>query len=184
MNRSEAEARALAAADALFYTKGMNAVGMHDIRDASGVSLKRLYQCFPSKNALFAAYLHQRDVTYRTGLSEFVSAVSTDPRERLLAVFDSLEAWFQQTDFRGCAYINAFGELGGTETWVTEVVRDHKTALRGFLLELLDGLPVENTERLSAQLMMLVDGAIVAASMHNDPTVARQARDAADRLLG
>lgn len=184
MNRSEAEVRALAAADALFYTKGMKAVAMHDIRDASGVSLKLLYQCFPSKNALIAAYLDHRDRTYRTQLREFVDEASEDPRERILAVFDSLEAWFQQDDFRGCAYINAYGELGGTEPWVGEVVRDHKVAIRTFLAELLDGVPVEDSERLSYQLLLLIDGALVSAALHDDPSAACHAKAAATQLLG
>ena len=38
------------AADRLFYEHGIRAVGMAQIRDASGVSLKRLYQLFPAKD--------------------------------------------------------------------------------------------------------------------------------------
>lgn len=184
MDHTEAEARALAAADELFYTKGMHAVAMQDIRDASGVSLRTLYQCFPSKDALIAAYLDHRDRTYRAELREYVTGATTDPRGRILAVFDSLEAWFEQADFRGCAYINAYGELGGTEPWVAAVVRDHKVALRAFLADLLAGLPVEDTERLSAQLQMLIDGAMVSAALHDDPSAAGRARDAAEKLLG
>ena len=52
MDRETAEAHALDAAEELFYSRGIQAVGMDDIRNASGVSLKRLYQLFPAKEQL------------------------------------------------------------------------------------------------------------------------------------
>ncbi|MFE6931078.1 helix-turn-helix domain-containing protein, partial [Streptomyces sp. NPDC057699] len=57
----------LDAAQELFYGRGVQAVGMDAVRSASGVSLKRLYQLFPSKDALVLEFLRQRDVRWRGG---------------------------------------------------------------------------------------------------------------------
>jgi AcrR family transcriptional regulator len=61
MSDQEVRERVLAAAGPLFYRRGITAVGMDDIWDVSGVSLKRLYLCFPSKERLVEAVLARRD---------------------------------------------------------------------------------------------------------------------------
>ena len=48
--------RVLTAADRLYYGRGIQSVGMDELRRASGVSLKRLYQLFPSMDHLIEAY--------------------------------------------------------------------------------------------------------------------------------
>ena len=47
----------LDAAEALFYRRGVQAVGIDDIRAEAGVSLKRLYQLYPSKDQLVVGFL-------------------------------------------------------------------------------------------------------------------------------
>ena len=46
--------RVIDAADALFYSRGIRAVGMDDVRNEAGVSLKRLYALFPGTAARLA----------------------------------------------------------------------------------------------------------------------------------
>ena len=77
MDSAVARERALDAAEELFYGRGIQSVGMDDIRGASGVSLKRLYQLFPAKEQLVEAYLERRDGRWRGRLAEFVELRST-----------------------------------------------------------------------------------------------------------
>ena len=65
MQRSEAAERLLDTAERLFYERGVHSVGMAELRTASGVSLKRLYQCFASKDELVDGYLRRRDARWR-----------------------------------------------------------------------------------------------------------------------
>lgn len=176
------EIRVLRAADALFYEHGVQAVGMDRIRDASGVSLKRIYQCFPSKGALVEAYLRRRDKWARTALEEHV-ALHTDPGARVLAVFDWLYDWFDGPDFHGCAFINAFGELGADSEAVAEAVRDHKTAVRQYLRDLTHESGAAEPDWLADQLAVLLDGAMSTASITDSPLPAHHARAAAQTLL-
>lgn len=183
MDWDEGRVRVLDAADALFYGRGLQSVGMTDIRDQSGVSLKRLYQYFPSKDELVAAYLIRRDQRWRSGLREFITSQSSDPRERILAVFDSLEEWFNDPCFRGCAYINAYGEWGAVRPAIARISMEHKLALRGLIMELLKDAEVDDPEVTARKLMILIDGAMTSAALHDSPDVARQARDMAATLL-
>ncbi|WP_327148660.1 TetR/AcrR family transcriptional regulator [Nocardia sp. NBC_01329] len=171
----------LAAADRLFNDRGVQAVGMDSIRDAANVPLKRLYQHYPSKADLVCAVLAQRDRDVRSAIAEFVDARTRTPRERVLAVFDFLLDWFEEPGFRGCLFINTVGELGGTSDEVGRIARSHKLAVRDYLADLVAecSLPVG----LADQLMILANGAMVTAALHDEPQAARQARAAAEVLL-
>jgi hypothetical protein len=98
-------------------TRGRNS----EVRAAAGVSLERLYQLYPSKEHLVAADPDARDERWRGPLADHVAANGGSPREQLLAAFDWLGLWFAEPDFRGCAFINAFGELGGSAPLVIGV---------------------------------------------------------------
>ena len=181
MDTTQAEDQLLGAADRLFYEHGIQAVGIDAVRAASGVSLKRLYQLFPSKQHLVEAVLRRRDGDVRAALESYVAAAPT-PVDRVLAVFDYLHDWFGEPDFRGCAFINSYAELGGSSSEVADVVRAHKQALRELLTDLVraTGRPVEVAE----QLVVLANGAMVTAAIDGSPETARVARAAAEHLLG
>ncbi|MGP3688187.1 TetR/AcrR family transcriptional regulator [Streptomyces sp. IBSNAI002] len=185
MDDEEARTRLLDAAEALFYADGIQGVGMDRIRTSSGVPLKRLYRLFPAKDSLVTAYLERRDARWMTSLREAVPASaaapdSPDSPARVLAVFDWLAAWFSEPDFRGCAFLNAYGELGaGGPAAVLDVVRRHKAQLRSLLADLAG----PNDEALAEQLLILVEGATVVAALEPGPAPALRAREAAERLI-
>jgi AcrR family transcriptional regulator len=180
MDSETAQARLLDAAEELFYARGIHTVGMDDIRAASGVSLKRLYQVFPAKEQLIEAYLERRDTRWRGRLAEHVQTHG-DPRERILAVFDWLELWFGEPGFRGCAWINSYGELGAVSASVARQARRHKEAFRRYLHELVTtaGLP----ETLTDHLLLLAEGAMVTAGIFGRTEPARQGKAAAAALI-
>jgi AcrR family transcriptional regulator len=173
MTPTEATDRLLEAAEELFYAHGVQAVGMDAVRTRSGVSLKRLYQTFPAKNDLVEAYLRRRDERWRASLREFVHARGDDP----LAVFGWLRDWFSEPGFRGCAFVNSFGEFGEPAPGVAAAIREHKDHVRAYLRGLV---PDEAT---ADQLFSLVEGATVLAAITGDPGEASTAREAAKVLL-
>ncbi|WAU83571.1 TetR/AcrR family transcriptional regulator [Streptomyces sp. Qhu-G9] len=180
MDSVVARERALDAAETLFYGRGIQSVGMDDVRGTSGVSLKRLYQLFPAKEHLVVAYLERRDIRWRQALAEHVDG-HEDARRRILAVFDWLGDWFRQADFRGCAWINSYGELGATSEPVAAQVRAHKRAFKDYLADLAGeaGLPAE----LAGQLHLLAEGAMVAAAIERSAEPAARAGRAARTLV-
>ena len=182
LDTATAQQQVLDAADALFYERGVQAVGMDAIRAASGVSLKRLYQLFPSKDALIEAYLDRRDALWKSMLAEHVEA-QTDPRERILAVFDFLYDWSSQRDYRGCAFINAFGELGAVSPRVAEMASRHKEGFRQALTELAQKAGADDADRLADHLILLSEGAITRAAISGSADPALRAREAATMIL-
>ncbi|MEU3774868.1 TetR/AcrR family transcriptional regulator [Streptomyces sp. NPDC032472] len=179
MDDEEARTRLLDAAEALFYAEGIQAVGMDRIRAESGVPLKRLYKVFPAKEALVAAYLERRDRRWMASLRDAVEAAAGDP---VGAVFEWLAGWFAEPGFRGCAFLNAFGELGAGPAGVLDVVRRHKAELRALLGEAAGGAGA-GREELAEQLLILVEGATAVAALTPGPEPARRAGAAATTLL-
>lgn len=163
----------LQAAEALFYEHGVQQVGMDQIRATSGVSLKRLYQLFPSKDRLVEQYLRARDARWLAAVGAYAKA-SPQP---VLAVFDWLAEWFAEPDFRGCAFVNSFGELGAASPAVAEVVRQHKEAFRQLIRELA------GADELGDQITLLAEGAITTAAIRGCVEPAHQARRAAEALV-
>ncbi|MGW9027436.1 TetR/AcrR family transcriptional regulator [Streptomyces sp. NPDC055722] len=180
MDSELAREQALQAAEKLFYGRGIQTVGMDDVRNTSGVSLKRLYQLFPAKEQLVEACLEHRDVRWRQRMAEHVDRY-TDPVERIGAVFGWLGEWFREPGFRGCAWINSYGELGATSPRVLAQVRAHKHAFKAYLIGLVTdaGLPAS----LAGQLYLLAEGAMVTAGIEASAEPAEEAAHAARLLL-
>jgi AcrR family transcriptional regulator len=176
-----AREQVIGAADALFYARGIQSVGMDEVRTAAGISLKRMYALFPSKDAIIVEVLARRNRTWNTGIARATGA-SPEPTERLLAIFDFLAEWFAEDDFRGCAFINSFGELGATNPAVADAVRAQKSSFQSFVAGLVSdaGAPAF----LAPQLALLAEGAQTTAAISGNPDAATQARAAAATLIG
>lgn len=167
--------RILETADRLFYLRGIRAVGVDTIAAEIGISKRTLYNHFPSKDALIAAYLTRRAKPARTS--------DKAPAEQILGTFDSLGRRFASVDFRGCPFVNAVAELGAADQAVRKIAVAFKDSRRAWFRDLLTELGVADADSLAAQLQLLVDGAIATNLVRNDPAIARAAQDAARVLL-
>jgi AcrR family transcriptional regulator len=168
--------RILETADRLFYLRGIRAVGVDTIAAEIGISKRTLYNHFPSKDELIAAYLARR----------FRQPPSSDkpPAEQILGTFDSLERRFASKDFRGCPFVNAVAELGAEDRAVKKIAVAFKESRRIWFRDLLMRPEVADPDHLATQLTLLVDGAIAQDLVRDDPSMARAAKEAARVLLG
>ncbi|GAA0578999.1 TetR/AcrR family transcriptional regulator [Actinomadura livida] len=165
-------------AEHLFYSRGVQAVGMDELRTVSGLPLKRIYRLFPTKESLVVAMLERRDRRWRESLAAHVAKVP-DARERVLAMFDWLGEWFAEPGFRGCAWANVHGELGPSSPAIAAAVRAHKRAFHDQVVELVTAVAPPAAE----PIHLLAEGAILVAGIHGDPTAAATARTGARALL-
>jgi AcrR family transcriptional regulator len=167
--------RILETADRLFYGQGIRAMGVDTIAAETGISKRTLYNHFPSKDALIVAYLKRR--------LRLVPTSTKPPAQQILDDFERLERAFAAEGFRGCAFVNAVAELKDPRHAANEIALTFKEMRRQWFRELLGRAGVADPDGLSLQLMLLVDGAIAAALVRRDPTVARAARAAARTLI-
>jgi len=167
--------RILETADRLFYRDGIRAVGVDTVAAEIGISKRTLYNYYPSKDDLIAAYLLRRLTP--------LEITDAPPQEQILQFFNRLERSFADKGFRGCPFVNAVTELAEVSHEVNELAIAFKESRRKWFRELLDKLGVENADLLATQLALLLDGAIAAALVRRDPKVAQAAKAAAQALL-
>ena len=170
----------LDAADRLYYERGIQQVGIDELRSASGVSLKRLYSEFPGKNAIVLAVLERRHAMWVEGL-DVAARGQESPRGKLLAIFDFLADWFITDQFRGCAFINAFGELGGSSPEIATAARAHKQSFQDYVDSLV--ADAGGTIPLARQLVLLAEGAQTTSAISGRPEAAVHAKSAAAVLI-
>lgn len=173
--------RLLAAADELFYAEGVNSVGIERILERADVAKASLYKAFGSKEELIAAYLTARHARTRAELLTAVEAQS-DPRARLLTVFDTQARWLTRRSYRGCAFALASAEAppGGLVQRATE---DYRRDVLTLLTRLAGDAGAADPSAVGLQLHLLYHGADVLAGSPHRGARAVAARAAAAALI-
>lgn len=173
----------LDAASALFYQRGIHAVGVDTIAAAAGVTKKTLYDRFGAKDQIVALYLAERQRRWREHLEAWLTEVPD--AERPLAVFDAAANWAAENSRRGCAHINARAELPDPTHPGFAVIDDAKRYQLDRFHELLSALPstAAPVDELARQLYLLYEGALVSGGLETVSDAWAIARAAATRLL-
>src|ERR1700678_409301 len=154
--RPSARERLLAAANELFYNEGVHTVGIDRVIERAGVAKASLYNTFGSKDELVRAYLAGRHAATSTRIARYIERYS-DPRQRLLGVFEAQGELFAEAGFRGCAFVSASAESPGEA--VSHAADEYRDWVRGLLTSLAREAGVPDPEKLGRQLHMIYDGA-------------------------
>jgi len=183
LSPSELRETILRVASASFYAEGVRAVGVDTIVKRAGVAKMTLYKHFPSKEALIVAVLRRHDAWWREMLPRRTRERSRSPQDGVISVFDALFEWFTDSAFRGCPFINIAVEFPDPESLIGQEVAIHRNFTLKFLESLCKDAGLAQSARLGAELMVLVDGAIIGAWL-SDPTIAvRNAKHAAKAIV-
>ena len=147
----------------LFYQEGIRATGIDRIIAQSGVTKVTFYRHFPSKNDLILEYLEYR---HRQWMAWFTDALQRHggSAEAILPV---LSEWFSLEEYRGCAFINAVGELGEAFPEIVKIAQRHKQEMTDVINELMPSS--EDSRSIAEAVAVAVDGAIVRAQFDQTP---------------
>jgi AcrR family transcriptional regulator len=174
--------RLMDAATRLFCRNGINATGIDAIVHEAGTAKTTLYKIFKSKGDLVEAVLESEGRIWRGWFLEAIDRAAT-PRDKLDSIFPVLKQWFGEERYYGCVFINAVGEHNKDETRLREITMRHKSVILGHIAGLARAAGAEQPDFLAHQIGLLMDGAIVAAMVTRDPSVADAAGHAAAALL-
>lgn len=187
---SDARRRILATACDLFYRQGYRASGINEIIEKSGVAKATFYAHFRSKEDLALAYVklmnEQETQSLETGIEKYPG-----PQEKLLGLLDILIPWYEERDYRGCAYLNITSEITDPVHPVRQESMNHYRALRALAGRLSRELKAKrgaawkdrDPEKLADDYMLILAGALAMAQVYHDPRPFREAKVAVERLL-
>lgn len=155
--------RILLTAHRLFYRDGIRATGIDLIIKQASVTKVTFYRHFPSKNALVLAFLEYRHQRWMSWFSHSLQKNMAKPDAHLaIALPQTLEEWFCDEDFRGCAFINSALEFAETLPDVTTHAAQHKQQMAEVIAHYL---PESAPDFMAQAIALLVDGAIVNAQI-------------------
>ena len=164
-NRSARE-RILLTAHDLFYREGIRATGVDRVIAEASVTKVTFYRHFPSKSVLICEYLEYR---HQRWMVWFVDSLQLHGGHAK-AIIPALAEWFSDAYFRGCAFINSVGELGGTMPEVLEIAQRHKQEMTAVIANLLP--PSRRREKDAQAIALAIDGAIIRAQFEQTPDTA------------
>ncbi|MFG1864786.1 TetR/AcrR family transcriptional regulator [Microbispora bryophytorum] len=172
--------RLLDAARELTYSQGVQ-VGVDAILKQADVARRSLYQHFGGKDGLVAEVLRSDDNLdrYRRVMDE----AGDDPRERVLAVFDELDAIASQPSFRGCRYTAAELTLTDPGHPAHAEVRAFKEGLHRLMAAELTRHGHPAADAGADQLLVLIDGVLAHAVTRPGARPALAARALAEAVL-
>jgi AcrR family transcriptional regulator len=183
LSRESSQESILRSADQLFYERGIAGVGMADVRDSAGVSLRRLYSLHPSKSDLVAAWLEDRHQTWMRWFADSVDRQVVDGVEPVRAILGAIEEWATSPGYRGCAFLNAIAETTEIDDRHRAIVADHKRALIQHLSVVVHGAYPSAPEWFASALGVLIDGAVVDSAVFGSLAPIADASSAASTLV-
>ncbi|WP_449342248.1 TetR/AcrR family transcriptional regulator [Streptomyces aurantiogriseus] len=156
----------LEAAATLAYAEGVG-IGVEALCKAAGVSKRSMYQLFESKDELLAASLERRASAFTTLL--FPAADDGRPaRERILHVFERVEAQAALPEYHGCPYLAVQVELKDVDHPASRVARRVKGELTEFFRAEAERGGADDPTLLARRLTLLFDGASARAGIRAD----------------
>lgn len=164
--------RLIEAATRLFCRYGVNSVGVDAIVDAAGTAKTTLYKSFGSKDGLVEAVLEREGQAWRSWFLSEIDGPGGPPLERLARIAPTLKIWFGRDNFYGCPFINAVGESDKADDRMRTLAIAHKKVVLERLSELCEEAKFEEPSKAAHALGLVIDGAIVAALVTRDATVA------------
>jgi AcrR family transcriptional regulator len=163
--KTPARERILSTAHDLFYRHGVRATGIDRVIAESGVTKVTLYRHFPSKNELILAYL---DYRHRLWMDWFNAAL-TRHGNQVQSLVPALQEWFEQEDFRGCAFLNNVAELAEALPQVLDITRNHKQDMWQAIRNRATATQQPALESLQHVITIAIDGAIVHTQYGQNP---------------
>ncbi|MEX1071997.1 MAG: TetR/AcrR family transcriptional regulator [Anaerolineales bacterium] len=174
--------RLLQTAEKMFYRYGYRAIGVDAISAESGIGKMTLYRHFQTKDDLIAEYLQDNNENFWK-LFEEVTGWTKDPREKLMAFFQALGEYVNDPQCYGCPHLNVSVEYPQSGYAGHKIALAHKLSVRKRFQELAESAGTHDPEQLANQLVLLMDGAYMAARVYGASNPGGSVASAAKTLI-
>ena len=158
-------------------------MGVDALLKEAKVARRSLYEHFGGKDGLVAAVL-RRACDEDLAWYEDALAGGTEPRARILGLFDRLDELVSDANFRGCRYFATDLAFADPRHPAHAETAAYRRRIRALLVRELEALGHARPELAAEQLHLLIEGTLVAGATQSDEHPARTARELAAVVLG
>lgn len=174
--------RVLDTAATLFYGHGIRAVGMQQIIDTAGCGKNLLYQEFPGKADLVAAYLRRTRRERDQRAARAVQGLAGRPR--LTALVGAMADNVQSPDYRGCPFRNYLAEFSDHTDAAGRIATAYLRDTRAEIDVLVRQIRPDRPDVVAEQVWLVVEGMHAAAAHPGGARAAETAVALVGELLG
>jgi AcrR family transcriptional regulator len=172
-------------ASRLFYKQGYNNTGINQVIEEADIAKASLYKHFESKTDLLVAYIQRTRERWFERLEAAIEK-SSDPKNKLLTLFDYHGERQESREFGGCPFIKANDEAGMSDPRVLAEIQQTKQLLKDTVNKLVAGSghkKLLTDKELSEIIFLLVEGGVVAASIFKQTKELQSAKKIIKKLI-
>ncbi|CAN5483401.1 hypothetical protein BH10ACT4_BH10ACT4_07920 [soil metagenome] len=170
------------AAYPLFVRRGIRDVSLEEIEQAAGVASDQHGIGYASRDDVAVDFLARRERDWTIGTIEAgARARGATPQERLLAIFDVYDDWFQRDDFESCSFVNVMIEMGATHP-LGQASIEYLVHIRQIVTRLAEEAGLRDPAEFARSWHILMKGSIISAT-EGDSLAARRAQSMARALI-
>jgi AcrR family transcriptional regulator len=158
-----ARERILTAVGLLFNEIGVNAVSVEQLVSQAGTSRRELYRHFSTKRELLAAYVANRSEVRYAQLDALRAAYPGDPRAVLMAFAHYVDECDQEN--QPGSFVHLAAEISEPGNPIREAIIELRKTSVAFMAEQLRELGHRDPETLAHALLMVLTGAVTAATL-------------------
>lgn len=172
-------------AEKLFYSQGYSNTGINQIIEEADIAKASLYKHFETKTDLLIAYVQRTHQLWFSRLEAAVDKIS-DPKGKILALFDHHTQRQEIRQFGGCPFIKANDEAGTDDPrFLAEIqaTKMHSKAFIKMLVEKCHHKKILSDEELSETIYVMLEGSIVTASVFKRADEIQSAKKIIEKLI-
>lgn len=172
-------------AERLFYHQGYNSTGINQVIEEADIAKASLYKHFESKTDLLIAYIDRFHKTWFEKLDERL-AKESDPKQKLLAVFDHLSERQSFREYGGCPFVKANNEAGYNTPEVLSQIQKQKQQFKNRIEKLVadsNHKKLLSDKELSEMIYLMAEGGVVAASIFKHSQDLLAAKETIQKLI-
>ncbi|MFZ4929428.1 TetR/AcrR family transcriptional regulator [Chryseobacterium sp. Mn2064] len=172
-------------AEKLFYSQGYSNTGINQIIEEADIAKASLYKHFETKTDLLIAYVQRTHQLWFSRLEAAVEKVS-DPKGKILALFDHHTQRQEIRQFGGCPFIKANDEAETDDPRFLAEIQAAKMHSKTFIKMLVENCNHKNilsNGELSETIYVMLEGSIVTASVFKKADEIQSAKRIIEKLI-
>lgn len=177
--------RIIKTAAELFYQNGYNSTGINEIIKKSEIAKATLYNHFKSKEDLCVAYLKYYNGEFLIKIDTYIKTATEE--NKIIALFDFLNTFYNTENFNGCCLINTVSELAKDNIKIRTEIKNQKNKLIKLIKQLVNDTYISKTEVenkvLATQVYLIFESALVESHLQQENWSITVAKELCKQIL-